>query len=213
MRFTIRPRLTAGRCADGVGPAINVDIVLYLQEFGRSIQQALRERAVPRPDRDICDRIFRPSHVFVRSKMAIEHIKLPLRFHREPIDRIFDLGRRISVEMTEPAAEIPRAAHLPKQPVHCFGAAVGVSRQKGAEFFCKIKQDRSGFEHSARLGDAAIDQRGNLRIRVGRDKAAAELVALADLDQPRIIFASLWPSASNSSSITVTLTPLGVAKE
>jgi hypothetical protein len=89
--------------------------------------------------------------------------------------------------MTEPAADVGRAAHLPEQPVQRFGALVGIGRQEGAEFLREIEQDRSGLEHAARLGTAAIHESRYLRVRVDIHKAAAELLALADVDQPGIV--------------------------
>ena len=68
--------------------------------------------------------------------------------------------------MTEPAADVGRAPHLPEQPVQRLGALVGIRRQECAEFFCEIEQDRSGLEHATRLGTAPIHQGWNLRVRV-----------------------------------------------
>ncbi len=52
----------------------------------------------------------------------VEHVELALHLHREAVDRVFDLGRRVGVEVAEAAAEIGRAAHLPEQPRQAFGA-------------------------------------------------------------------------------------------
>ncbi len=37
------------------------------------------------------------------------------------------------------------------------------------------------------VGPAAVEQRRDLRVRVDADEAAAELVALVDLDQPGVV--------------------------
>jgi hypothetical protein len=59
-----------------------------------------------------------------------------------------------------------------------------------------------------------VDHCRDLRVRIDVDKARAELVALADIDEPGIVLSALvYPAASSSSSITVTLTPFGVASE
>jgi hypothetical protein len=76
-----------------------------------------------------------------------------------------------------------------------------------------MQQDRAGFEHPDRLRAAAVHQRRDLGVGVDRDEAAAELVALADRISQASYSAPLWPSASSSSSITVTFTPFGVASE
>ena len=115
--------------------------------------------------------------------------------------------------MAEAAADIGRAAHLPEQPGQAFGTSGGVGRKKRTELLGQIHQDRTGLEDADRLGAAAVDQCRDLRVRVYRDKTAAELIALADLDQPRIVFRALVPKATSSSSMIVTLTPLGVPSE
>ena len=51
-----------------------------------------------------------------------------------------------------------------------------------------MHQDRAALEHPHRLCAAAVHQRRDLGVRVDLDKAGAELVALADVDQPGVIF-------------------------
>ena len=94
--------------------------------------------------------------------------------------------------MAKPAADIGRAAHLPEQPGQAFGARRGLGRQKRiVEFLGKVHQDGGGLEDADRLWAAAVDHRRDLRVRVDRDKPAAELIALADADQPGIVFGAL----------------------
>jgi hypothetical protein len=45
-----------------------------------------------------------------------------LRLHHEPIDRIFDLGRRVGVEVAKAPAQVRRASRLPEQPKQSFDA-------------------------------------------------------------------------------------------
>ena len=94
--------------------------------------------------------------------------------------------------MAEAAAEIGRAAHLPEQPGQALGPALAVRRQEGAELLGEIEQDRAGLEHADRRRAAAVHQRGDLRVRVHADEAAAELVAVADADQPGIVFRAAY---------------------
>ena len=115
--------------------------------------------------------------------------------------------------MAEAAAEIGRAAHLPEQPRQAFGARAGLGRQERAELLREIQQDRAGLEHPDRLRAAAVQQRRDLGVRVDRDEAAAELLAVADLDQPGVVFGAAVAGASSSSSMIVTLTPFGVPSE
>src|SRR3546814_14229342 len=90
--------------------------------------------------------------------------------------------------MAETAAEKGRAAHLPHQPRQRFGTLCGVGRRESAEFFGKMDQDCARFEHPDRFAAATVDERGDLAVRIGADEAARKLVALADVDQPGVIF-------------------------
>src|SRR3954447_24144308 len=90
--------------------------------------------------------------------------------------------------MTEAASEIRRAAHLPEQPGQTFGARTRLGREKRAEFFGKIQENRAGLENADWFRSAAVHERWNFGIGVHGDEAAAELVAFADADEPRIIF-------------------------
>src|SRR3546814_4929147 len=74
------------------------------------------------PDRHVGDRVRAAGHVLVVRQVPIEDVELALGLHRETVDGVFDLDRRIGVEMPEAAAEIGGAAHLPEQPVQAFRA-------------------------------------------------------------------------------------------
>ena len=93
--------------------------------------------------------------------------------------------------MAEAAADIGRAAHLPEQPGQALGARGALLRQELAELLGEVHEDRAGLEDADRLRAAAVDHRRDLGIRVDRDEAAAELVALADPDQPGVVFGAL----------------------
>jgi hypothetical protein len=113
---------------------------------------------------------------------------LPLGLHGEAVDRVFDLARRVGVEVAEPAAQVGRAAHLPEQPgqaLRPLGHRLG--QERTAELLGEVQQDGARFEHADRLGSAAVEQRGDLGIGIDGDEAAAELIALADPDQPGIV--------------------------
>src|SRR6202011_3867900 len=79
----------------------------------------------------------------------------------------------------------------PEQPRQAFGARGALLRQELAEFLGQVHQDRGGLEYADRRRSAAVDHGRDLRVRVYRDKAAAELVALADADQPGVVFRAL----------------------
>src|SRR5690349_14033892 len=93
--------------------------------------------------------------------------------------------------MTEAAADIGRAAHLPEQPGQALGACGALLGQELAEFLSEVHQDRTGLEDADRFRAAAVHHRRDLRVRIDLDEAAAELVALADADQPGVVFGAL----------------------
>src|SRR5690349_11051278 len=51
-----------------------------------------------------------------------------------------------------------------------------------------MDEDCAGLEDSDRFGSAPVEKGRDLGIRICRDEAAAELVAIADADRPGIIF-------------------------
>src|SRR6516165_2461225 len=176
---------------DHVGPALDVLVLVHRQELGRAVLPKLGQPAIPGKDGNVGDRIAIAGHVFALRQPAIEHIEQAFRLHREAIDRIFDLDRRVGVEVAKAAADVGRAAHLPEQPRQTFGAGGRLRWQELAEFLGQVHQDRAGLEDPDRLGTAAVDQRRDLGIRVRGDKAAAELIAVAYLDQPGIVLRAL----------------------
>ncbi len=128
--------------------------------------------------------------------MTVEHVELALHLHRVAVDGIFDVDGRIGIEMAETAAEEGGRAHLPEQPVHRLRAGPEIRRQEGAEFFGEIDHDGGGFEDAQRLPAILrlmVHQRRDLRIRIDADEARAELVALADIDQPGIVLRARVP--------------------
>src|SRR5690606_28583677 len=61
--------------------------------------------------------------------------------------------------------------------------------QKGsAELFRQVHQDRARFEDAHRLVSATVEQRRNLGIGINLDETRTELLALADGDQPCVVF-------------------------
>ena len=107
---------------DLVGPAVDVLVVLHRQEPGRTVEQALGEAAVPRPHRDVGDRVVVAAQEPRLGEAAIEHVELAPGLHREAVDGVFDPGRRPGVDVAEAAAGTGRAAHLPEEPGQDLGA-------------------------------------------------------------------------------------------
>ncbi len=120
--------LHAGPLAQQVEPAPDVLVLVRREELGGTVGAA-HDVAVPGIDGDVGDRVLVADDVFFVGQMLVEHVQLPLGFHRIAVDRILDLERRIGVEMTEAAADERRRAHLPHQPVHRLGAFGDICRQ------------------------------------------------------------------------------------
>src|SRR4029077_15914772 len=59
--------------------------------------------------------------------------------------------------------------------------------EKGTKLLREIQQDRARLEHANGLRAAAVQQRRDLGVWVDRHETAAELIALADVDQPGIV--------------------------
>jgi len=56
------------------------------------------------------------------------------------------------------------------------------------ELLREVQQDRTGLEHAGGRVRGAVEQARYLRVRVDLDEAAAELITLADVDEPRVVF-------------------------
>ena len=125
-REPFRPRSTISPVAAGVicglgplgyvlRPANEMIIFVGREELvGAGVGATKRDAAVPGPDRDVGDRIIGSGDIFAFRQAAIEDVQLALGLHRVPVDRIFELLRRVGEEMAEAAAEEGRAAHLPE---------------------------------------------------------------------------------------------------
>ncbi len=172
-----------------VGPAVHVPVLVGREKLGRAaVRPSLDEAAVPGKDRDVGDAVARAAEVLALREPAIEHVELALHLHGEPIDRVFDLGRGIEVEVPEASAEVGRAPHLPEQPGQDFGAGRLLAREQGAELLGQVDEDRAGLEDAHGGRSRAVHERRNLGVRIDRDEAATELLALVDLDQPGVVF-------------------------
>jgi len=67
--------------------------------------------------------------------------------------------------------------------------AAGGGGEQASELLGEVEQDRAAFEHPLGIGRvAAVEERGDLAVGTDRDEARAELLALADFDQPGVIF-------------------------
>ena len=178
---------------DLVCPAQHMSVGLNLQEFTGFVQLALDQRAVPGPHRHVGNGVLVSRQKRTLGKAAVEHVQLALDLHRVPVDRVFDFCWCVSIEVPKPSAQKRRAAHLPEQPRQAFGALGAIQRKKGAELLGQIHQDRARLKHPNRLWSAAVHQRRDLGVGVGRDETAAELVTLLDADQPGVVLCAAVP--------------------
>src|SRR5215218_8772764 len=76
-------------CGNCVGPALYVLVLVHGQKFAAAVEQPLGQRAIPRPDRDIGDRIVAAGEILDFGKPAVEHIELALHFHGKAVDGVF----------------------------------------------------------------------------------------------------------------------------
>ena len=93
--------------------------------------------------------------------------------------------------MAKATAQKGRAAHLPEQPGQAFGARCATGGQEGSELFRQVLKDGSGFEHPHRRFSTMVHQRRDLRVGIGGNKSTAELVAIIDADQPRVVLGTV----------------------
>ncbi len=123
--------------------------------------------------------------------MTIQHIKLTLYLHREAVNRILDLERRIGIKMAETTTKIRCTPHLPHQPGHALRTHAGVLRQEGIKLLSEIDKNSAGLKHARGLRCAVVHQCRNFGIGVGTYKARGKLIALADIDNERVILRAL----------------------
>ncbi|CAM4851251.1 unnamed protein product [Rotaria magnacalcarata] len=113
------------------------------------------------------------------------------------------------IEEAQLAEHRANARHLEHQPLNRFITCRRIFGEQLAGFFRQVDQDRAGLEHTNRLGAAVVHQRGDLRVRVDCDKTAAELVAVADLDQPGVVFRAGMPEGQQLFEEDGDLLPVG----
>ena len=82
------PALHCGAGEDGVCPALHILVFMHGKEFCGAIQEALHQAAIPGPDSDIGDGIIIPAQIGAFRKPPIQHIQLPLGFHRKAVNRV-----------------------------------------------------------------------------------------------------------------------------
>src|SRR5690242_15882661 len=76
-----------------ISPALYVSVVLYTQEFSRSVEPAFRQSAIPGKNGHVRYRIGAASDVLTLGQSMIEHVELPFHLHGKAIDSIFNLLR------------------------------------------------------------------------------------------------------------------------
>src|ERR1700730_11010708 len=175
---------------DGVGPALHVFVLLYAQEFAGAVEHALRKTAVPGPYRDVRDRIDVAGEIFVVRQAPVEHVELTLHLHREAVDGVFDLAWRVGVEAR---VAVSVGSNAPNFSARCIRIAPDSNTRIGVGPLRSIS--------------AGILEFGLTATKPLPNWLPSILISQASYSAPR------WPSASSSSSITVTLTPFGVASE
>lgn len=124
-------------------------IVLNIQERGLiTVKPAFYQASIPRENSHIGNRILFASYEGAICQASIKHIWLPLGFHGETIDRVFNFLWRISIEMSNSAADIRRAPNqldsidFRKAGAKLEASAPGWRRLSAhAHHFCETWQD------------------------------------------------------------------------
>jgi hypothetical protein len=173
---------------DGRGPTLHVGVFVHRKEFTRVVGLAFHHQAVPGVNGDVGNAVVVTRHVGPLGQVAVQHVELALDLHGEAVDGVFELLGRVGVKVAETTAQVGRRTHLPEQPIERFGARGGALGQQGTKLFGQIQQDGAGLKHArGRLG-AAVEQGRNFGVGVDRHKTAGELVAIADFDEPAVVF-------------------------
>ncbi|MOA01115.1 hypothetical protein D3C78_1205030 [compost metagenome] len=89
-------------------------VFLGVEEFGGVINVAEHHAAKPRPDGNIGNSVFIARDVTILRKLFIQHIEQAFCLHREAVDRVLNLHRRIIIEVTKATAEERRGALQPE---------------------------------------------------------------------------------------------------
>ncbi len=119
-------------------PALHVGVFFCIQELGGIIDVAERHAAKPRPDGHIGDGVLFTCHVTPARQLLIQNIKQTFGFHREAVDRVLNLHRRIIVEVAETATEKRCRALQPEKPVERFSTARRIFWQEVTKFLCEV---------------------------------------------------------------------------
>ena len=99
----MRPRCTAGLCEISFAYR-QIGVGVCLQELGCVIGMAVQNRAVPWVDCHIGNCVLVATDVSVVSKPLIKQVELPFNFHRVAVNGVFDLHRRVGIEVTKSAS-------------------------------------------------------------------------------------------------------------
>src|SRR5690625_1944927 len=116
------PALHSRPLGDLLGPTIHMLVTAGIEEFRGLVGLIAHQRAIPRPNRHIGNRVIIADDIRMLGQTTIQHIQLPLHLHGVAIDRILILLWRIGIKMPETTTQQGRAAHLPEQPRAALGA-------------------------------------------------------------------------------------------
>ena len=204
----------AGRSASVQRSTLRV--LLHLQELARSVELALGERAVPGPDRHVGDRVVVAGEIRGSRRGAGRARRAgaspPWRSGRWRTRSCSAHRHRSGRSRRRGTARAPICQNSHDRHSARAGA---VGRQEGAaELLGQVQQDRAGLEHPHRRRPAAVaaapgSWSSGLTATKPLPNCSPSLMRISQASYS----APAWPSASSSSSITVTLTPLGVPSE
>jgi hypothetical protein len=199
-----------GALVQALGPAHHVRVGVHLQELAGLVRAgpwpAARTRA-RWPCRRWCS-VRRPRRAL--RPAAVQHVHLALDFHGVAVDGVADLLRRIRVEVAETAAQV--TARCPSARTASSGtrrAQPGSVGTKAPNFSARYSRMAPDSNTRTGCGPLWSTSAGILELGLIATKPLPNCSPWLMRTSQASYSAPVWPAASSSSSITVTLTPFG----
>src|SRR6185312_10618516 len=158
-------------------------------EFARAVK--VDEIAHPAEHRDVGDGVVAAHDPGSLREARLDDRENALGLVAIAVERtlVLDLPAGEFVEKADLAEHRADRGHLEEQPLDRLVAPRGISGDELARLLGEIEEDRARFEQEQRLASRArgIDDRWDLAIRIERQELGRLLVALAEVDEMRLV--------------------------